>query len=256
MYGTMSGHFELGRIPGVISNISNIPNNVVWYDASVSNVTNFNTAPANGDDLSQWKDKSGTGHNANQSGNASVKPNWYSNVQNGYGVVRFNGSSSVSLTNPATFLRSQSGFTLFVVAKASSLTGNRSLVSSDTGGYRIYFNGTNYQVATAGGTGTSSLTGDTTKFHVFTVVFDGSAADNASRLKFRYDGADQSLNFGVTTVGSSTSASTQYYYLGVDDTGSAGYWQGDMGSLIVYTRALNSNELIGVETYLKNFWGL
>ena len=145
MYGTMSGHFELGRIPGVISNISNIPNNVVWYDASLSNVTNFNTAPANGDDLSQWKDKSGTGHNANQSGNASVKPNWYSNVQNGYGVIRFNGTSESLNINPITFMQSQSQFTMFVVAKATSLSGNRSLVSTDTSGYRIYYNGSNYQ---------------------------------------------------------------------------------------------------------------
>ena len=113
-----------------------------------------------------------------------------------------------------------------------------------------------YQVATAGGTGTSSVTGDTTKFHIFTVIFDGSGATNADRLKFRYDGADQTLNFGATTVGTQTSGSTTTYYLGVDDTGAAGYWNGDMGAVIIYTRALTTNELIGVEEYLSNFWGI
>lgn len=256
MYGTFTAHLELGRLPGVISNISTIPNNVVWYDASNGTTTNFNVTLSNGDDVSQWKDKSGTGHNANKSGNASVKPNWYSNVQNGYGVIRFNGSSESLNINPITFMQSQSAFTMFVVAKATSLTGNRALVGTDTSGYRIYFNGTNYQVATASGTGTTTLTGDTTNFHIYTLIFDGTLTGNANRLKFRYDEQDASLNFGATTVGTATSATAAYFYIGVDDTGSAGYWQGDVGSIIVYTRALNTNEIIGVEQYLSNFWGI
>lgn len=246
----------LGRIPGVISNINTIPNNVVWYDASVGNTTNFNVTLTTGDDVSQWKDKSGTGHNANKSGNASVKPNWISNVQNGYGIIRFNGSSESLDINPITFMQSQGAFTMFVVAKASSLTGNRALCGTDTSGYRIYFNGTNYQVATASGTGTSTLTGDTTKFHIFTLIFDGSATGNSNRLKFRYDEQDISLNFGATTVGTATSATAATYYIGVDQTGSAGFWQGDIGSIIVYTRALKSNEILGIESYLSNFWNI
>lgn len=256
MYGTFSGHFELGRIPGAISDISTVPNNVVWYDASAGNTTNFNVTMTNGDDVSQWKDKSGTGHNANISGNASVKPNWYSNVQNGYGVIRFNGTSESLNINPITFMQSQSQFTMFVVAKASSLSGNRALVGTDTSGYRIYFNGTNYQVSTASGTGTSSITGDTTKFHIFVLKFDGTATGNANRLQFRYDEQDVALNFGVTSVGTATSGTSNYFYIGTDNIGAAGWWQGDMGSIIVYTRALTTNEILGIEAYLSNFWGI
>lgn len=256
MFGTFSGHLQLGRLPGLVANITTIPNNVVWYESSLGTTTNFNVALTSGDDISQWKDKSGTGHNANQSGNASVKPNWYSNVQNGYGTIRFNGSSESLNINPIAFMQSQSAFTMFVVAKASSLSGNRALVGTDTSGYRIYFNGTNYQVATASGTGTTTITGDTTKFHIFTLVFDGTATGNANRLKFRYDEQDAALNFGATTVGTATSATASNFYIGVDNTGAAGFWQGDIGSIIVYTRALNSNEVIGVEGYLSNFWGI
>jgi len=257
MFNTLHGKFGWGRIPGIISNISVIPNNQLWYEASVSSTTNFNVAPANGDDISQWKDKSGNGHNANKSGNASVKPNWYSNVQNGYGVIRFNGTSESLNINPInTFMASQTAFTLFVVAKASSLSGNRCLVSTETNGYRIYFNGTNYQVQTAGGTGVSSLTGDTTSFHVFSLLFDGAQTGNANRLKFRYDGVDQSLNFGATTVGTATNATATTYYIGIDDTNAAGYWNGDIGSIVLYTRALTSNEILGVEDYLMNYWGI
>lgn len=256
MYSTFHGRLMMGRVPGAISNIATVPNNVVWYDSSISNTTNFNTAPVTGDDISQWKDKSGTGHSANQSGNASVKPNWISNVQNGLGVIRFNGTSESLNINPITFMQSQAQYTMFVVAKASSLTGNRTICGTDTSGYRIYFNGTNYQVATASGTGTSSVTGDTTNFHVYTLRFDGTAIGNANRLQFRYDGSTQTLNFGATTVGTATSGTSAYYYIGVDNTGAAGFWQGDLGSIIIYTRALNNNEMIGIETYLKQYWAL
>ena len=102
MYNTFSSSFRAGRRPGVITNPTVLPNLQIWYNADVSNATNFNVAPASGDDISQWKDRSGTGHNANQSGNASVKPNWISSVQNGYGIVRYNGSSESLNINPVS----------------------------------------------------------------------------------------------------------------------------------------------------------
>lgn len=247
---------SIGRVPGIIANVSGIPNNTVWYDASVSNTTNFNTAPASGDDVGQWKDKSGGGHNASQSGNATKKPNWVSGVQNGYGVIRFNGTSESLNINPISYMQSQPAYTLFVVAKASDLTGMRSLVTTDTSGYKIGFNGTYYRVGAAGGLGVSTVTGDTTKFHVFTAVFDGSQTGNANRLKFRYDGASETLDFGVTNVNTATSASASQFNIGSDETDSTNYWQGDVGSVVIYTRALNTNELIGVESYLKSYWGL
>ena len=256
MFNTFSSSFRAGRRPGIIKDPTVLVNLQVWYNADVSNTTNFNVAPANGADISQWKDRSGTGHNANQSGNASVKPNWYANIQNGYGIVRFNGSSESLSINPIAFMQSLPGFTMMVVAKASSLASASDLTSSDVGGFRIFHNATNWGVSTSGGTGTSTVTGDTTKFHIYSLIFDGTASGNAGRLKFRYDEQDQSLNFGATTVGTATNASATHFYIGVDDTNSAGYWQGDIGSIIVYTRALTSNEIVGVESYLSNFWGI
>ena len=256
MYNTFSSSFRAGRRPGVITNPNVLPNLQIWYNADVSNTTNFNVAPANGDDVSQWKDRSGTGHNANQSGNASVKPNWYSNIQNGYGIIRYNGSSESLNVNPVSpWLISQAGFTLLVVAKASSLASASDLTTSDVSGIRIFHNGTNWGVQTSGGTGTSTVTGDTTKFHIFTLIFDGSQPDNATRLRFRYDGADQALSFSGT-VGTTTSASATKLYLGVGSTGSANYFNGDMGEIIMFTRSLNTNDLLATEEYMKYHWAL
>lgn len=255
MFNTFSSTFMAGHRPGVITDPTKLVNLQVWYNADVSNTTNFGTAPANGGDVTAWKDRSGTGHDCNQSGNASVKPNWYSNVQNGLGVLRFNGSSEAMNINPIAFMQSLSGFTMMVVAKSSSLAAAFDLTSSDVGGFRIFHNGTNWGVSTSGGTGTSTATGETTKFHIYTQVFDGTAADNDSRLKFRLDGTQQTLSWSGT-VGTTTSASAARFYLAVDSTGAAKYFNGDIGELLMFTRTLNTNELLATEAYLKYHWAL
>lgn len=255
MFNSFSSSFRAGRRPGIVKDPTVLVNLQVWYNADISNTTNFNTAPANGDDISQWKDRSGTGHNANQSGNASVKPNWYANILNGLGVVRFNGTSESLSINPIAFMQSLPGFTMMVVAKSSSLAAASDLTSSDVGGFRIFHNGTNWGVSTSGGTGTSTVAGDTTKFHIYTQVFDGTATGNDARLKFRYDGAGQAMTWSGT-VGATTSATAGAFYVGSNSTGSAGWFNGDVAELLMFTRTLNTSELIAVESYLKYHWAL
>jgi hypothetical protein len=255
MFNTFSSSFRAGRRPGIIKDPTVLVNLQVWYNADVSNTTNFNVAPANGADISQWKDRSGTGHNANQSGNASVKPNWYSNVQNGLGVVRFNGTSESFSINPIAFMQSLPGFTMMLVAKANSLAAASDLTSSDVGGFRIFHDGTNWGVSTSGGTGTSTVPGDTTKFHIFSLIFDGTGIGNAGRLKFRYDDTEQALTF-TGTVGTTTSAIAGSFYIASDSTGGAKFFNGDVAEMLMFTRTLNTSELIATETYLKYHWAI
>lgn len=255
MFNSFRSTFQAGHRPGIVKDPTVLVNLQVWYNADISNATNFNVAPSNGGDISQWKDRSGTGHNANQSGNASVKPNWYANVLNGLGVIRFNGTSESLSINPIAFMQSLPGFTMMMVAKASSLAAASDLTSSNVGGFRIFHNGTNWGVSTSGGTGTSTVTGDTTKFHIYTQVFDGTATGNDNRLKFRYDGAQQAMTWSGT-VGTTTSATAADFYIGSDSTGAAGFFNGDFAELLMFTRTLNTSELISVESYLKYHWAL
>ena len=136
-----------------------------------------------------------------------------------------------------------------MIASASDLT------SSDVGGFRFFHNGTNWGVSTSGGTGTSTVPGDTTKFHIYSLIFDGTQADNATRLKFRYDGADQTMSFSGT-VGTTTSASAARFYVGVDSTGAAKFFNGDIGEIVMFTRTLNTSEILNTEAYLKYHWAL
>lgn len=253
MFNSFSGSFLAGKRPGVVTDPTKLVNLQVWYNADVSNTTNFNVAPTNAADISQWKDRSGTGHNANQSGNASVKPAWYSGVQNNLGVLRFNGTSESLSINPIAFLNSLPGFTMMVVAKMTSATGVRPITCTDTDGMKIYFDGTNWNTKIAGGVGTSTVIGDTSKFHIFTLVFDGTQTGNANRSKFRYDGAEQILSY-TGTVGTATSATSTTLYVGQDTA--SNFFQGDIGEMLMFTRTLNTSELLATEAYLKYHWAL
>lgn len=255
MLGTFTQTFRAGTRPRILTDPTTLVNLNIWYNADISNNTNFGTAPANGDPVTSWNDRSGTGHAANQSGNSSVKPTWRSNVQNGYGILRFDGTAQSLNINPVAFMVSLSGFTLMLVARASSLSGTRTLTSSDQNGLRIAHNGTNWFVQTSSGTGTSTVAGDTNKFHIFTLIFDGSAADNSGRLKFRYDKVDQALTY-TGTVGSTTSAAAKTFYVCTDSTGGANFFGGDVGEMLMWTRTLNSSEIVNAEAYLKYHWAL
>lgn len=230
----------------------------VWLNADLGNVTNFGSTLTDGATVTTWKDVYTGSHDGNKSGNASVKPVWKSNIQNGYGVVRFDGvndSLNINPVNaPSPGLQSIPGFGLFVVARMSSIVGTRPLTSTDTGGFRILYDGTNWTSTAAGGTGTSTITGDTTKFHLYSLLFDGTQTGNSNRLKFRYDGTEQVLNFGATTVGTATSPTASYFYTGEDNANN--FFAGDVAELVLYSRKVNATEIASIEQYMKTHWAI
>lgn len=226
-----------------------------WYDASASPVP-FNPNGNNDTGITQWSDSSSAAHNATPSGGGpSARPLVKTNVLNGYRIVRFDGVAQNLQVSNTTWAQSLPGFTIIALAKFSNLTGTRTLTSTDQNGFKIFFDGTNMAVQTSGGTGTSSLTGDTTNFHIFTLVFDGTQANNAGRLVFRYDKVPQSLTF-TGTVGSTTSATATKFNLGWYSTGLSEYWAGDLAEVQLYTRTLTSQEISTAENYLTNHWAL
>lgn len=253
-YNGAQRSFFSGIRPGAITNVNTLPALQVWYDATDS--AQFNpTNPTNGSTITQWKDKSAFAHNASPSGGGTVRPTYQTAIQNGLSIVRFDGVNDNLTINPASWAASLSGFTAYVVAKITSTTGTRTLIGSDQNGQKIFFNGTNWGVATAGGTGISTATADTTKFKIFGIIYDGTQATNASRLIFRYNETNQPLTF-TGTVGTTTNASTNQIDIGWYSTGSSEYFGGDIGEVVYFSRALNSGEQSGVEEYLSNKWAI
>tara|TARA_R110000868_G_scaffold114701_2_gene307014 strand:- start:239 stop:1027 length:789 start_codon:yes stop_codon:yes gene_type:complete len=262
MFGFVSQSFRAGQRPVIIvTNPDVLPNLQVWYNADLGNTTNFNVTLANGDDISQWKDRSAFGHNLNKAGNASVKPNWYANqagVGNTLGVISFNGTSESLDINPISWMQSQTGFSLFVVAKANTVgITSRTISATNTGGFQISHNTSNWRVEAGGCSGVSTVTGvgDTSRFNIYALIFDGSGIGNTSRLRFRYNKVPQTLTY-TGTAGTITSASASTFYVGVSSIGNSQYFSGDIAEMIMFTRTLNSSEIGGVESYMTAHWNL
>jgi hypothetical protein len=257
MFNTFTNSFKAGQRPGIIATPTDILNLAVWYAADLGNSINFGATIANGATVASWKDKSGSGHDANQSGNAATKPKWYSGLynQSRYGAVRFNGTSESLNINPIAYLQNLSGYTIYITAKPISTSTGQVVTSTDTDGYKFYHNGTNWGVKTSGGDGISTAAIDTSRLNVLGMVFDGSKSTNATRLRFRCNTVEQTSSF-TGTVGSTTNVSAAKYYVGVDNTGTAGWYNGEIGDVIIWTRALTTSELTSVENYLRSHWGI
>lgn len=239
-------------------NPSQLPSLNLWYDATTGNAAQFGSTLSDGSVVTTWKDLSGTGHDANKAGSSTVKPTWQANELNGYGVVEFTASETDSLDiNPIAWAQSLPGATIYVVSKAYRLgTSNNTIVTSNQGDFNISWDGNYWQVKQAGGTGrATSLAADTNNYHIFGQIFDGTQSGNDNRLKFRYDGQPITLDFGATTVGTATNASANYLYLGRDAAGTV-YFQGAIGTIMIWTRALSITECLQVEAYLKSIWNL
>lgn len=237
-----------------VTNPNQLPSIGLWYNATDGSAAQFGTQLTDGAVVTTWKDLSGAGHDANKSGSSTVKPSWQANEQNGKGVVEFVASQTDSLDiNPILWAQSLSGATVYLVAKATTLGAtNRTIVTTDTGGYNVSWSGSYWRVGAAGGFGEAqSLSGDTSNYHIFGNIFDGTQTGNSNRLKFRYDGAQQTLDFGATTIGTATSGSAAYFYFGTNDTT---YFDGYIGTIMIWTRALNLSECLQVESYLKTVW--
>ena len=261
MFGLASQSYRVGMRPGAITNPNVLPNLQVWYNADTDGSPNFNKINGDGGDVSQWSDLSAFGHNLNQSGNNSVKPNWYANqagVGNTLGVVRFNGTSESLNINPISWMQSLTGFSLFVVAKATTVgVTTRTISSTNTGGFQISHNTSNWRVEAGSCSGVSTVTGvgDTSRFNIYSLLFDGSGIGNTTRLKFRYNKIPQTLTY-TGTANTITSASASTFYVGVGSLGNSQYFSGDIAEMIMFTRTLNSSEIGGVESYMTAHWNL
>lgn len=236
-----------------------VPALEIWYTADVSNTVNFNSAPVNGEGISQWTDRSSASHNANNAGNNFIKPKWTSNVLNGYGVLRFSRSSNTYLDiNPVAYLNEKPTYSVFIIARMLSFAANevQYLVADSSNGLRIFFNGNQWcvQATLSSGVGCSSVRGDT-NFHVFSLMFNRNAVGDHNRTRFRFDFVDQALTFAA---GSSQSTGTfaRWQIGGETSNNSPFHFNGDVAEIAVFTRSLSQCEAVGVEAYMREHWAL
>lgn len=250
-----------------------IPSLNLWYNASASSTIvnkvstlNFGSAVTNGSNISAWTDLSGTGHNANVNGGTGKQPTYAIPAQGGsLGAVLYNSANGNNLDiNPTAWSQNLSGLTVYIIARPTSLPATVfPLVVTDTN-LGIWWNGTNWTVGhSAGNYGTISITNDTSKFHIYGLIYDGTKSTNLDKVDFIYDLYEKSVSMTFTGTIGTTTGTPAYWFFGGDNRGSSvnatftsKYMDGYIGEVMVWTRALNHAEQTSVENYLNTKWKL
>lgn len=241
----------------IVVPVSTDPALTIWYDAVAS--TYNPSSPTNETYITSWSDKSSIAHDANTSGNTSVKPRYRTNIQNGKPALYFDGVNDTFTVNPITQLQSVAGYTYFLVGKTNTISANQIITvmkasgAGDVNELLLKIGSTGVVTVGAATATATSLTTDT-NFHIHTLVFDGSQTGNSNRLKHRVDGVEQTLTF-TGTVGATANAGTTSFFMGTD-TANNNDFDGYLGEILVYTKTLSQTDIVGVEAYLKNIWGI
>ncbi len=225
-----------------------------WYDGSDSTAF-VPTGPADGATFTQWTDKSSFAHNANPYGGALTRASYQTNELNGLSVVRFDGNDGLTI-NPYSSLVNASAVTIFVVAKLSATAGYPKLFGQSQSFDMFYSTDSNSWRFNVAGAGPITSTGaNDGAFHIHTIAFDGTQSTNATRFKYRRDKINNTLNFGITPVGTTIGPASQLD-IGFYSIGSSQFMTGDIAEFLIFTKALSTTQIQNVENYLSTKWGL
>lgn len=102
---------------------------IMWYDAS-----NTSSITLSGSSVTQWRDLSGNGRHASESG--AMSPQYVSNALNGRGAVDFGTSSQYKMiiANPVTFVSKNAHFFAVVKTRQESNTDYSAIIGSHPNG--------------------------------------------------------------------------------------------------------------------------
>ena len=241
--------------PVVFTNSVSVPAAALWLDASDAATVQTNASGQ----VTLWVNKGSSGAAGNASppaeGNA---PSIVAGALNGLPVVRFNGTSSV-LTNIHVNATTQCTF-MGVLRRSSVINQNAGPMSfiqagtqdfASTANWLIYEGGTgspNIQFFRGASLSTYAPHPGNGNPYVLTALADGAkgivfvngaaqGAGTASTLAFNIQRACFGNRFSVAGGG-----------LGAD------WWAGDFAELLVFNRALTTDERLAVEAYLQNKW--
>lgn len=230
-----------------------IPNLSLWYDPDVNTASKVTVNGSN--EVTQIIDLSGAGHPANSFG--AKYPDYATNVLNGLGGVQYTAANLDNLDiNPIAWAQSQTGFTLFVVARPTSIPATQFPLVVTDGNLGIQWTGTAWQVGAAGGLATSTVANDTNSAHIYGMIFNGAASDNSARLRFRYDRQEQTLTYSANVGTATSSTASSMYFGGNNRNNPKSYMTGYLFEVMIWLRALSQSEILGTENYIRNHWGI
>jgi hypothetical protein len=248
------GYFRQSFTPRSLANLEG------WWDASVqSSVT------LNGSTVSSWQDLSGNARHANQA-TAANQPT-YSATRNSLRVVSFDGATQflrgawpVTLTAQTTFavvsITAPNGYgRIFTQTTTTNgtATGTANADFSISGHYipLLRYLDTAQVVSWRQGSFRASVdSAPLGRWDIFSSVYSGTVISNA-------------INNGTPATYSGVALNTSFHTFGIgaaippspgNTTNTGGWFAGQIGEVISYSRALSSGERAQVAAYLRRKW--
>jgi hypothetical protein len=243
--------YEAG-VGGICGEFDDIPGLRLWLKPD-SGLTLSGT-----DSVSAWEDRSGNGLDVAQATGTNQPARVSANL-NGLPVVRFDGIDDYLRRSavPGYDLFDNSTDTVYIVQKQAGTDPRTTTFSWTPDGINrfmvhatwdnvIYFQATSY---TTGGNMLAAPQpyGWDDRWHVLKLVKDGSSG------QINVDGIDLTLT--ETTSSAGNNSPTADLYVG-SDWSSTNWFTGDIAEILVFSRALTTEEQQDVDTYLRGKYGL
>ena len=252
----------------------------IWYDgADIAKFqpTSINSTPADFASITQWNDKSDSAHNANNyaGGATSARPIYIgslsSDVQNGNTSVSFTASQNqgfeIGLTGGGNWLFGLQTITIFMVFKYKEpINNNLTIWSSSQNDLNLAVNSSKQLIMSSPKTTpTNSYNVDTNNvldpdtWVLTTTTFNGFGAADEDKLRFRINGVEQNLTFSSpvgTTIGPNGGNGRIGIGMNVWEGSNTDFFNGNIGEVLVYSKALTNVEIDVIENYINTKWNI
>jgi hypothetical protein len=236
-----------------------VPGCTVWLDGADPNGNGI--LPANGSAVSSWVDKSSNGMTVSA---ASSQPTYSRGLQNGLGVLTFDGTKNLTTGNvlASKFAGNTVNFTMFCMVSFSNTVTGATYASpfcwANGGGVpRIALSVGNNADGVMMDVG-ANVIGRTT-FSVPPPTFDNtfymfSYFKNGVNTQLNLNGSNKATtnNQDITQFGSSNYA----FNVGNGYANSAYFMRGNVGEILFYNSTLSTQNFQLIEGYLAWKWGL
>lgn len=229
----------------------------IYTVASVSTVTintietltaNYVAQPLALDRVSQWNDKSGLGNNVTQ-GTALNQPVYNPAQLNSNAVMTFDGVSTFIMPSGLYFVPNGDN-TIFAIGKYSGQGVDQYILGMERSGVDNLFLRSNlgsgivaFVNTSSNGAGEVTVSGITkTNYNIYQAGISGTTVSLA-------------VNNGTAATATGSKATATVGTIGGFSTG-ASRIIGGISEIIIYNRALSASEIVQVNRYLSQKWGI
>lgn len=247
------------------SPVTSINNLALWLEATSDNSFATGTAgtytnvpkPDNNDAIGRWNDgnpKVITKINALQATGAN-QPNYITNSINGLPALRFTNAASTNLSAALDINYTVNpNMTFFIVFKRIGSAADQCIIGHDNGSWDRFICAKHSAIAGSGGVSNGAAFSTVANINSANITLISLILQNSVS-----SGSNAYLNGGTATSFTESHGNSGYTSLGIGSIAAAAVgasFDGDIGEIIIFDRALKTEERQSIEKYLGQKWGI